>query len=288
MLLDIVVRDKKGSPVRDLDPKEVQVIEDGVAPRSDRVPACRGTGERRALAGASAGRGLQPDPSRQVSLVTMVFDKLLDDRQLAEQAALDFIANNMQSNVWMSVLTIDQRLDAAAGLHADPYSLKQAIYAATSTTSVTAASLAGQAALEEQHSPRTPSDRRAGRQSAAVRRATAGRRSGCEHHRRGQRRRADGASHRGHPALHRQHPARSSRGSRRSIRCSAWSRRRARLAGRKTLIYFSEGLVVPKNLEEVFQTDDQRGQPRQRHGLCRRCARPELVEGLGRQARSSC
>ena len=27
-----------------------------------------------------------------------------------------------------------------------------------------------------------------------------------------------------------------------------------RLAGRKTLIYFSEGLVVPKNLQEVFET----------------------------------
>ena len=28
----------------------------------------------------------------------------------------------------------------------------------------------------------------------------------------------------------------------------------SRLAGRKTLLYFSEGLVVPKNLEEVFKT----------------------------------
>ncbi len=28
----------------------------------------------------------------------------------------------------------------------------------------------------------------------------------------------------------------------------------SRLAGRKTLIYFSEGLVVPKNLQEVFDT----------------------------------
>ena len=27
-----------------------------------------------------------------------------------------------------------------------------------------------------------------------------------------------------------------------------------RLAGRKTVLYFAEGLVVPKNLEEVFQT----------------------------------
>ncbi len=40
----------------------------------------------------------------------MVFDKILDNRQLSKQAALDFIANNMQSNVWISVFTIDQRL----------------------------------------------------------------------------------------------------------------------------------------------------------------------------------
>ena len=48
----------------------------------------------------------------------MVFDKILDNRQLSKQAALDFIANNMQSNVWISVFTIDQRLYPATGVHA--------------------------------------------------------------------------------------------------------------------------------------------------------------------------
>ena len=95
--------------------------------------------------------GLQPDPNRQVSLVTMVFDKVLDNRQLSKQAALDFIANNMQSNVWISVFTIDQRLYLRQAFTQDPYLVKQAIIAATGTTSVAAASLAGQAALEEQH-----------------------------------------------------------------------------------------------------------------------------------------
>ena len=95
--------------------------------------------------------GLQPDPSRQVSLVTMVFDKVLDNRMLSRQAALDFVANNMESNVWIAVWSIDQRLYLRQEFTHDPYLVKQAVLAATGTTSVTAAaSLAGAAAQQEE------------------------------------------------------------------------------------------------------------------------------------------
>ena len=97
VLLDIVVRDKKGHPVRDLRPERGEGHRGRRRARPDDVPARRGASERRARRRPRCPSGLQPDPNRQVSLVTMVFDKLLDDRQLAKQAALDFIANNMQS-----------------------------------------------------------------------------------------------------------------------------------------------------------------------------------------------
>ena len=110
VLLDIVVRDKKGRPVRDLRPEKCRSSKNGAAARADRR-----SGWSKARSAKSASRrpppsGLQPDPNRQVSLVTMVFDKLMDGRQLSQQAALDFLANNMEGNVWVSVWTIDQRL----------------------------------------------------------------------------------------------------------------------------------------------------------------------------------
>jgi len=138
VLLDIVVRDKKGNPVRDLRPDEVKISEDGVPRDLTAFRLVEGQVSEDRVTGPVPA-GLQPDPNRQVSLVTMVFDKVLDNRQLSKQAALDFIANHMESNVWISVFTIDQRLYLRQAFTQDPYLLKQAIFAATSTTSVTAA-----------------------------------------------------------------------------------------------------------------------------------------------------
>src|SRR5262245_35808424 len=80
VLLDIVVRDKKGKPVRDLDPKEVQVYEDGARRELTAFRLVEGRASEERVAPREAA-GLQPDPSRQVSLVTFVFDKLIDGRQ---------------------------------------------------------------------------------------------------------------------------------------------------------------------------------------------------------------
>ena len=225
VLLDIVVRDKKGRPVRDLDPKDVQVSEDGA--RRDltafRLVEGRASAER---VGASEAAGLQPDPSRQVCLVTFVFDKLIDGRQLAAQAALDFLANHTADNVCMSVWTIDQRLELRQDFTHDAYALKQAIYKAVNTTSVKAASLAGESAQQQQFAT-DAGNTAANLQSAAVQTGPGG--PG-----------GPGASTIGAAnadaqmaeviagilRFTAQHPARSSRGSRRSIRCSGWSRRR--------------------------------------------------------------
>jgi VWFA-related protein len=245
VLLDIVVRDKKGNPVRDLRPDEVKVAEDG-APRDltafrlveGQVSDDRVTGPVPA--------GLQPDPSRQVSLVTMVFDKILDNRQLSKQAALDFIANHMESNVWISVFTIDQRLYLRQAFTQDPYLLKQAIFAATSTTSVAAASLAGQAALEEQHAKEAKSI--AEQAEAAAPAGASGSAIGTANAE-AQMAQVIAASLRFSDSIQRQQQGQST-----LYPMLALVKAQSRLAGRKTLIFFSEGLVVPKNLEEVFKT----------------------------------
>ncbi len=251
VLLDLVVRDKKGRPVRDLRPDEVEVFEDGK--RRDlsafRLVEGQVSDER---VGPAAAAGLQPDPSRQVSLVTMVFDKLMDGRQLSQRAALDFLANNMEDNVWVSVWTIDQRLYLRQEFTKDRYVLKQAVLAATGTTSVAAASLAGEAAAQEQLS------REASTAAANLQQSAAGSATGAG----GGDNAAIGAANaeaqmaavvagilRFTNSIQRQQQGQSSLYPLLGI-----VKAQGRLAGRKTLLYFSEGLVVPKNLEEVFAT----------------------------------
>jgi VWFA-related protein len=262
VVLDIVVRDRKGQPVRDLRPDEIIVQEDGQ--RRDLVAfrLVEGRASEDRVTGPTAGH-FQPDASRQVSLVTFVFDKLMDGRQLAERAALDFLANTLQppggggappfDNVYMSVFTIDQRLVLRQPFTQDAYLLKQAILHATRTTSVTAASLAGTANQQE----------RLAEQSTAIaaRAADAAAASGPTSPGTVNPGTIGGASAEAQMAavvtnilrfsdnLQRQQQAQSS-----LYPLLAMAKAQGRLAGRKTVLYFSEGLQVPRNLEEVFRT----------------------------------
>ena len=251
VLLDVVIRDKRGRPVRDLRPDELQVFEDGQrrALTSFRLVEGQASEERVAPGTAS---GLQPDPSRQVSLVTMVFDKLMDGRQLSQQAALDFLANNMEENVWVSVWTIDQRLFLRQEFTQDRYLLRQAVLKATTTTSVAAASLSGEAAFQDQIA-RDSATTAAGLQSAAA--GAPGGAGGADASAIGQ---ANAQAQmaevvagilRFTSSIQRQQQGQSS-----LYPLLGMVKAQGRLAGRKTMLYFSEGLVVPKNLEEVFKT----------------------------------
>ncbi len=251
VLLDVVVRDKRGRPVRDLRPDELQILENGQRRELTSFRLVEGQVSEERVAPA-ASSGLQPDPSRQVSLVTLVFDKLMDGRQLSQQAAMDFLANNMESNVWVSVWTIDQRLYLRQEFTQDPYLLRQAVLKATGTTSVAAASLSGEAAAQEQLAQQATTTAGGLLQAAAGSAAGAG---GADSS-------AIGAANaqaqmaavvagilRFTSSIQRQQQGQSS-----LYPLLGLVRNQNRLAGRKTLLYFSEGLVVPKNLEEVFKT----------------------------------
>lgn len=251
VLLDIVVRDRKGNPVRDLRPEEVRITEDGVARELTAFRLVEGQVSEERVTGP-VPTSLQPNPNRQVSLVTMVFDKVLDGRQLSRQAALDFIANNMQSNVWISVFSIDQRLYLRQAFTQDHYLVKQAILAATGTTSVAAASLSGQAALQEQHSKEFASIAEQAQAGAAGSQAAPGGANSGEigtANVMAQMAQMIASSLRFSDSIQRQQQGQSS-----LYPMLALVKAQGRLAGRKTLIYFSEGLTVPKNLDEVFKT----------------------------------
>lgn len=251
VLLDLIVRDKKGNPVRDLKPEEVKVTEEGVPRDLTAFRLVEGQVSEDRVEGPLPS-GLEPDPSRQVSLVTLVFDKILENRQLSKQAALDFIANHMESNVWISVFSIDQRLFLRQAFTKDPYLVKQAILSATSTTSVTAAALAGNAALQEQHAKEAKSVAEQAEAAAAGAPGQAGGGNPSEiggANVEAQMAQVIAATLRFSDSIQRQQQAQST-----LYPLLALIKAQGRLSGRKTIIYFSEGLTVPKNLEEVFQT----------------------------------
>jgi VWFA-related protein len=251
VLLDVVVRDRRGRPVRDLRPEELQVFEDGQRRQLTSFRLVEGqASEERVAPGVASG--LQPDPSRQVSLVTMVFDKLMDGRQLSQQAALDFLANNMEENVWVSVWTIDQRLYLRQEFTQDRYLLRQAVLKATATTSVAAASLSGEAAFQDQIARDSATVAR-GLEAAAA--APPGGAGGAdpsaigEANAQAQMAAVVAGILRFTSSIQRQQQGQSS-----LYPLLGMVKAQGRLAGRKTMLYFSEGLVVPKNLEEVFKT----------------------------------
>jgi VWFA-related protein len=251
VLLDIVVRDKKGRPVRDLEPKEVQVYEDGERRDLTAFRLVEGRASEERVAPREAV-GLQPDPSRQVSLVTFVFDKLMDGRQLAEQAALDFMANHTEDNVFMSVWNIDQRLFLRQPFTRDPYLLKQAIWKATGTTSVTAASNAGEAMQQQQFATQAATQA-AGLQNSAV--GTPAGPGGADNVAIGSANaEAQMASVVAGILRFTDNIQRQQQGQSSIYPLLGLVKAQGQLAGRKTLIYFSEGLIVPKNLQEVFET----------------------------------
>ncbi len=115
VVLDIVVRDKKGKLVRDIDSKEVEVTEDGavVKPRSFRL--VEGSEEGKKIAKTEAAGKPSPedlDPLRQVRLVTLVFHNLgsPDGKRFMRGATSDLLKMATEPNLYFSLYTIDQGL----------------------------------------------------------------------------------------------------------------------------------------------------------------------------------
>ena len=122
VLLDVVVRDKKGRSVRDLRPEEIEVYEDGVRQQVGQLPLPRLARDRRGPRGR-AGRGAfrrgraaaaappKPGESRHLNLVTLLFDQLgPDGRSIARKAALSFLELENRPDVYVSVFQIGESL----------------------------------------------------------------------------------------------------------------------------------------------------------------------------------
>ena len=126
VILDVIVRDKRGREIRDLEAKEIEVYDNGVKRDIRSLRLVQG------IEAIEMGEKKPLDPLRQVRLVTLVFESLSPDgRRLAKQAATDFIKDQAQ-NVFYAVFVAGQQLAVLQEFTRDRDKLKDAIEKATS------------------------------------------------------------------------------------------------------------------------------------------------------------
>jgi VWFA-related protein len=243
VLLDIVVRDKRGRPVRDLRQDEITVFEDGMPREVKSFRLIDGTPADEAAAAPAQAGVVQPDPLRRITLVSLVFDHLSQNaRKLAQKAAQDFLKRPMPPGQWIAVFTLDNRLHMQHGFSRD-------------TTALLAAVERASTAIKEEAPPLPASSRERGREPnqqlkpletdimGAAGRGTAAQDSFDEQVRQTVQRMQSLAetvetSQRGHATFY---------------PLMALAKAQAGLEGRKAILFFSEGLQVPTSVEEAFK-----------------------------------
>lgn len=121
VMLDVIVRDKKGQGVLNLDAGDLKIVDNGVERKITSFKLVHGAGtlsgndqlqQREASApGVPAPPPPKLDPLSQIRLVTLIFNRLdLNSRTIARQAALDLLKNEFPKNVYMGVLVLDDTL----------------------------------------------------------------------------------------------------------------------------------------------------------------------------------
>ena len=111
--LDIVVKDKKGRPVKDLTAADFEIYEDGVRqqlggfrfvlrqPTEDGTPTTGNTGKKE----ASAPRITAPRNLDSAGVIALVFDRLSSEaRALARKAGLAYAEEGIAASRWWQLL----------------------------------------------------------------------------------------------------------------------------------------------------------------------------------------
>lgn len=120
VLLDVIVRDRRGNPVLDLEASDFEVFEDGRPQRIDSFELIRRGLEREVEGPIAAPRvsgRLDPIPGLERSLpptrnfVAFVFDRLsTEGRRLAARAALDYLQSGHDPDTLVGVFALDLSL----------------------------------------------------------------------------------------------------------------------------------------------------------------------------------
>src|SRR5262245_15027116 len=127
IVLDIIVRDKKGKPIKDLTAADVKISDDGVDQKIKSIRLVEG------VEAIEQGSRVPLDTMRQVRLVTLVFQSLGDSgRRIAKEAALNLVKGEQAQNVFYSVVTVGVQLNVLQSFTTNKDALKKAIELATS------------------------------------------------------------------------------------------------------------------------------------------------------------
>ena len=248
VILDVVIRDRRGRTVRDVQRAEVTVLEDG-SPRevkSFRLIERTATAPSAAPTVPPAGSDTVPDALRYPALVTVVFDHLSQNsRVLARRAALQFVAREMPPNQWVAVYGLEQRLRLAQAFTRDGAALKRAVERATSAGPEVHDRLAAGPGDRDQ------SDRAA---DAAVAALTAGPPGAAASNVGAATSEAQVAEVTARMARMVETADVQQRGQSTLFPLMALMKAQGSLAGRKALLFFSEGLPIPPSLEDAYRT----------------------------------
>jgi VWFA-related protein len=169
VLMDAVVKDKKGSLVKDLSASDFEVFEDGVRQeiRSFRlVTRVRAAeGEKAAAPGveaapaqpAPARRPAPPASARPLGAVALVFDRLSPEARVrARDAALSYVGTETRPDDFVGVFSIDLALRAVQPFTSDAKLVRQAIERIGAAGSSTHGQTAGQLGSSNQQQAGNP------------------------------------------------------------------------------------------------------------------------------------
>lgn len=247
VVLDLVVRDKRGRPVKDLQQSDIEILEDG-APQ--KVTSFRLVdAEAAADAPGQASAAVRPP-----NIVTMIFERLgNEERRLARQAALRFLETETNPNTYIGVFSIDMRLFVRQLFTKDREAVKQTIERVTSgqysqkvpeNEAIRQQLAAGQQSAESGASSVDIQIQAAARGIIAAADTMMQQPSNTS----GTGSLITGAKNEAEELMRQQLSTASIFGLMSLINGERL------LPGRKTVLYFSQGLYVPSNLTEHFRT----------------------------------
>jgi len=151
VLLDVVVHDKKGRPVRDLKPEDLEVYEDGVRQTPSKFTLVGDAQANSAKSGSTVENDIATNSTTQLNLVTLLIDHLTAQRvQQVRDAAYSFIDNSLADNVLVRVMVVGRRLYVIEQFTNDRAKLKKAVERATGTVEKSFAEISNRIATELQ------------------------------------------------------------------------------------------------------------------------------------------
>jgi VWFA-related protein len=149
VLVDVVVRDRNGKLIKNLRQDEISVAEDGAPQKIIAFRTVRDGGVSQPASPDVTVQTRKPGESgapalkvqRPIRLVSLVYERLQQtSRGLARQASLDFLENDLGENVYYAVFYIDRSFIPVLSYTNDKKRIREAIELVTSVQSTTLAS----------------------------------------------------------------------------------------------------------------------------------------------------